>query len=202
MNWFKRWFGKSAGQATSLDDISASIGSLSELVSANEAGIQRGLRRLSMAQRQQSDAIGLLTQESASLKFALAKRHGLMLSYEQILKTLDNLAKINHAATNVADHREVIAPLTTRTIEGLLSLCELEMIALIGKPYPASNCEVVGAVETSEQAQWPPGTVVEVLQQGYQTTQGDVVRSAKVIVSREMTTIQTIAQAEETQNAD
>ena len=195
VSWFKRWFGKSGGRRIDLGDISASIDALSDKVSANEGGIQRGLRRLSMAQKQQSDAI-------TSLKFALAERHGLSLTYEHILQTLDNLAKINHAATNVADHHDVIAPLATRTTEELLSLCALEMIAVIGKPYPAQNCEVIGSVETSELAQWPPGTVVEVLQQGYQTTQGDVVRPAKVIVSREVTTTQTNTQAERMDNAD
>jgi molecular chaperone GrpE (heat shock protein) len=201
-SWFKRWFGRSDGRRINLGDISALIDALSEVVSANEGDIQRRLRRLSMAQKQQSDAIALLTQESASLKFTLAKRHGLILTYEHILQTLDNLAKINHAATNVADHRDVIAPLTTRTMEDLLSLCELEMIAVIGKRYPARNCEVIGAVETLEQAQCPPGTVVEVLQQGYQTIQGDVVRTAKVIVSRETKAAQTNTQLEGTENAN
>ena len=202
VSWFNWWFGKSGGRRIDLGDISASIDALSDKVSANEGGIQRGLRRLSMAQKQQSDAITLLTRESTSLKFALAERHGLSLTYEHILQTLDNLAKINHAATNVADHHDVIAPLATRTTEELLSLCALEMIAVIGEPYPAKNCEVIGSVETSELAQWPPGTVVEVLQQGYQTTQGDVVRPAKVIVSREVTTTQTNTQAERMDNAD
>jgi len=201
-SWFKRWFGKSGDQRINLGDISALIDALNEQVSANESGIQRGLRRLSMAQKQQRDAIALLTQESASLKFALAKRHGLILTYEHILQTLDNLAKIDHAATNVTDHREVIAPLITRTTENLLCLCELEMIAVIGKPYPARDCEVIGAVETLEQTLWPPGTVVEVLQQGYKTIEGDLVRSAKVIVSRAAKAAQTHTQHESTENVD
>jgi len=201
-NWFRRWFGKSGGQRISLGEIAASIDALGETVSANEGGTRRGLRRLSMAQKQQSDAIALLTRESASLKFALAQRHGLILTYEHILQTLDNLDKINHAAANVADYQYVIAPLITRTIEDLLSLCELEMIAVVGKPYPSRDCKVLWAVETLEQAQWPPGTVVEVLQQGYKTIEGDVVRSEKVFVSREAKATQTHTQHERAENDD
>jgi molecular chaperone GrpE (heat shock protein) len=201
MGWFKRWFRKEDDLHTELSNISASIDDLSEAVSANESGTQKGLRRLSMAQKQQSEAIALLTQESTSLKFALAQRNGLTLTYEQILHTLDSLAKVNHAANNAAP-QEIIAPLTARVIEDLLPLCELAIIAEIGKPYPDQGCKVVGATDTSEKPQWPPGTVVEVLQQGYQTTAGDVVRTAKVIVSRETSTLQSIRQTEETGNGD
>jgi len=187
MNWFKRWWGKGARQRTSLEDITSSIEALSEAVSSNESGIQKGLRRLSMAQKQQSDTLAMLAQESASLKFTLTECQGLTLTYDQVLHTLDNLSKIDHAVSNVTDSRNVITPLIERTAKDLLSLCALETMVEIGKPYPDKACEVVGAVETLEQPQWPPGTVVEVLQQGYQTAQGDVVRAAKVVVSREPT---------------
>ncbi|MFT5084198.1 MAG: hypothetical protein ACI9Y1_002251 [Lentisphaeria bacterium] len=101
VSWFKRWLGKGDHQRISLEDMTCSIDVLSESVSKNEIGLQKGLRRLSMAQKQQSDTLALLAQESASLKFVLNERHGLILTYEQILQILDNLSKIDQAAGNV-----------------------------------------------------------------------------------------------------
>lgn len=197
VSWFKRWFGRKSNQPIKLSDISASINTLSEAITTDKSGTQKGLRRLSMAQKQQSEAIALLTQESSSLKFALAQRSGLTLTYEQVLYTLDNLEKVNHAAINTVAVQGIIAPLATRAREDFLRLCELAAIAEIGKPYPAKGCEVVGAVEALKETQWPTGAVVEVLQQGYQTAAGDIVRAAKVIVSGETNTAQSIKQLED-----
>ena len=191
MTWFKRWLCSSNSQ---LDNMASSIDSLREIVVANENGFQKGFRRLSMAQKQQSETLELLLKESSalkeessalaketsSLKFTLAKHQGVAISYEQALQALDNLTKIELVANNTPTHQNILMPLITRAIDDLLSLYKLEKIAEVGKLYPAQACEVVGAVE---QAQYPPGTVTEILQQGYQTRQGDLVRNAKVIVS-------------------
>jgi hypothetical protein len=212
ISWFKRWLGKNDHQRISLEGMTCSIDVLSESVSKNEIGIQKGLRRLSMAQKQQSDTLALLAQESASLKFALNERHGLILTYEQILQILDNLSKIDHVAGNATYPNGVMGPLIERAITDLLSQCALEAVAEIGKPYPAKACEVVGAIDAVvdeaalEQPQWPPGTVIEVLQQGYQTAQGEVVRVAKVIVSQgpvpvQAPSTQTMTHLEETGHA-
>lgn len=202
IGWFKRLFSKEQGQHTKLDGISTSIEALNGTISSNGSVIQKGFRRLSMAQKQQSDAIALLSQESSSIKFALAQAKGLSLTYEQILHLLDGLARVNHAANNAADPREIIAPLVLRMIEDLLSLFELTGVAEVGKPYPEQGCEVVGAADTLESPQWPPGTITEILLQGYQTTAGNLVRTAKVIASREVSTVQTNKQCEDSGHVD
>lgn len=196
MIWFKRWLCRSNSQ---LESMASSIESLREIVSANESGLQKGFRRLSMAQKQQSDTLELLAQESSSLKFTLAKHHGLTISYEQALQMLDNLSKIELAANSTSNPQNVLTPLITRTINDLLSLCEIKEIAKVGKSYPAQACEVVGAVE---QTQYPPGTVTEILQQGYQTVHGDVVRNAKVIVASEPPSTNTTTQPEGSDHAN
>ena len=193
--WFKQWLGRGKVKKISLADVAASVTALSRTIASSDSGVQKGLRRLSLAQKQQNDAIATLTYEFTSLKCAIANRHGVVLTYEQIMRLLDHLAKINHASSNLAgnttNNRDVIAPLVARATEDLLFLCELEAVAEVCHPYPSHGCEVVGAVE---EPRWQPGTVHEILQQGYQTPDGDIVRAAKVIVCREADTEQDITQ--------
>ena len=186
MGWFRQWLSRRNQQ---LEHISSSIDALGDIVSTSDNGFQKGLRRLSMAQKQQSDMLESLVQESsalkqetAALKFALTERHGLTLTYEQVLQTLDNLTKIELAASNSPNSQNIMIPLITRSISDLLSCCGLEVIVAVGNPYPERACEVAGA---TEHAYYSPGIVIEILQQGYQTPEGDVVRAAKVIVAAE-----------------
>ncbi len=195
MRWFRQWLGWGKAKKNALEDISALLSALNQAVSNTDSGIQKGLRRLSLAQQKQSDAIATLSYESTSLKCAIAGRHGVVLTYEHIVHLLDHLAKINHAANN----REVIAPLVARATEELLSLCELEAVAAVSTPYPAQGCEVVGAVAAPLSQ---PGAVHEILQQGYQTPDGQVVRVAKVVVCREANTEQDLTQSNETQDEE
>ncbi len=177
MNWFKGAFARKKTQKISLEEISASIDTLSQTLSDNDAGIKKGLRRLSLAQKQQSDAIDTLSHESRTLKSAIADRHGVVLTYTQIIRFLDHLDKIKRTV----DNTEVIESLLTRATEDVLSLCELEAIADIHSLYPAEGCEVIGAIE---QPRWQAGTVHEILQQGYRDSSGQIVRIAKVVVCR------------------
>ncbi len=178
MNWFKRVFAGKKAERISLEDISASMAALSQTLSDSDGGIKKGLRRLSLAQKQQSDAIDTLSHESRTLKSAIAERHGVVLTYTQIIRLLDHLDKIQRTV----DPKEVIGSLLTRITEDLLSLCELEAITEVHSLYPAEGCEVIGAVE---QPQRPAGTVHEILQQGYRDIDGQIVRRAKVVVCRE-----------------
>jgi molecular chaperone GrpE (heat shock protein) len=178
MSWFKRVFaGKKAGK-NSLEDISASMAALSQTLSNSDGGIKKGLRRLSLAQKQQSDAIDTLSRESRTLKSTIADRHGVVLTYTQIIRLLDHLDKIQRTV----DPGEVIGSLLARVTEDILSLCELAAIAEVHSPYPAEGCEVIGAIE---EPRWQAGTVHEILQQGYRDSGGQIVRGAKVIVCRE-----------------
>lgn len=244
MTWFKRWLCRGNSQ---LDNMASSIESLREIVLANENGFQKGFRRLSMAQKQQSEALELLVRESSALRkessalvkepsalgkepsatakelsapdkepsalnkepsalnkepssltFALAEHRGLTISYEQALHILDNLSKIELAANTISTDQDILAPLIARTTSDLLSLCEIEVTAKVGEPYPTQACEVVGAA--TEKTHYSPGTVTEILQQGYQTRQGNIVRNAKVIVAREPSS--TTTKLEGTENAN
>jgi hypothetical protein len=177
MNWFKRAFAGKKAQKISLEEISASMAALSQTLSDSDGGIKKGLRRLSLAQKQQSDAIDTLSHESRTLKSAIADRHGVVLTYTQIIRFLDHLDKIKRTV----DNGEVIGSLLTRATEDVLSLCELEAIADIHSLYPAEGCEVIGAIE---QPRWQAGTVHEILQQGYRDSNGQIVRVAKVVVCR------------------
>lgn len=153
------------------------MAALSQTLSDSDGGIKKGLRRLSLAQKQQSDAIDTLSHESRTLKSAIADRHGVVLTYAQIIRFLDHLDKIKLTV----DNSEVIGSLLTRATEDVLSLCELEAIADIHSLYPAEGCEVIGAIE---QPRWQAGTVHEILQQGYRDSNGQIVRVAKVVVCR------------------
>jgi hypothetical protein len=177
MSWFKRLFAGKKPKEISLEDISASMAALSQTLSDSDGGIKKGLRRLSLAQKQQSDAIDTLSHESRTLKSAIADRHGVVLTYTQIIRFLDHLDKIKRTV----DNREVIGSLLTRATEDVLSLCELEAIADVHSLYPAEGCEVIGAIE---QPRWQAGTVHEILQQGYRDSNGQIVRVAKVVVCR------------------
>lgn len=178
MNWLKRWLG--TGQlGPLLERMATSLDSVGEAVSSNESALQKGLRRLSMAQKQQNETLERLVQESAKTRFALEAHQGLALSHQQLLRTLDNLAKIELGVGQPSSTREVIAPLIDQTRSDLLADCDIAPVAQVGKPYPDHACEVVGSAEHHD---WPPGTVVEILQQGYQTANGDMLRAAKVMV--------------------
>ncbi len=177
MNWFDR---NKAAQP-SLADIAAAITELSQSLTDNDSGVQKGLRRLSLANKQQSDAITTLAQESISLQSTLAQRHGVILTHEKIIGLLDQLEKIT-LATNGTSNAAVVTPLITRATTELSSVSALEVLAEVGQIYPDQGCEVVVAIEDN---QWEPGTVLEVLQQGYQTPNGDIVRVAKVVVCQE-----------------
>lgn len=175
INWFKR----RAKQDAQLDSLAASIDALCEAVSTNEQGMQKGLRRLAIAQKQQSDTLEQLVQESSSLQHTLTQQ-GLAFTAEQIIKILDNLAKIECAAHPIAQAQAVLAPMVAHAADELLALCAWKAIVTRGKPYPDQACEVIGAIE---QSQYAPGVVIDIVQQGYQTLQGQVVRAAKVIVA-------------------
>jgi len=193
MSWFKRLFAGKKPKETSLEDISASMAALSQTLSDSDGGIKKGLRRLSLAQKQQSDAIETLSHESRALKSTIADRHGVVLTYTQIIHFLDHLDKIKRTV----DPGEVIGPLLTRATDDLLSLCELEAIADVHSLYPAEGCEVIGAIEESR---WQAGTVHEILQQGYRDSNGQIVRGAKVVVCREGQQRGLSPQQEETNN--
>ena len=184
LEWFKRLFSEKEAQqeeGVSLEDIATSVVELQSTVSEMNSSLQKGLRRLSLAQKQQTDSIESLAQESQSLAFNITDRYGKALTYGQVLNIMDHLDKIGHAVDHTGYNSDVINALRFQAAAELVSLFELKEIAHIRQPYPSHGCEVVGAVD---EPLYPEGTVHQILQQGYQTTNGQLVRAAKVIVCR------------------
>ena len=175
MKWLRRWLGSEQDKGL-LEHMAKSFDQVNDAVSSNESALKTGLRRLSMAQKQQNDILERLLEESAKTRAALKTGTSVTLSHEQLLYTLDNLAKIEQAASSTLP---VIESVVEQTIVDLLAHCEVTPIALLGQHYPEQACEVVGSAAHNE---WPDGTVVEILQQGFRTDDGELLRPAKVIV--------------------
>ena len=183
INWLRQCFRgrKTQEEDTLLKDIAFSLSALQQTVEEVNSGVQKGLRRLSLAQKQQTEQIENLAQESRSLAFNIVDRHGKSLTYSQALAILDHLHKIGNAADSADNDNAIIKTLQVEAATDLLSLFELKEIARIRQPYPDQGCEVVGAVDDCLGAE---GTVHQILQQGYQTVDGQILRVAKVIVYR------------------
>jgi molecular chaperone GrpE (heat shock protein) len=191
IDWLKKIFVKETVAQVSLNVIDNSILELSETLAATEGNIQKRLRRLALAQQQQSDAVSELVVESKALKDALQQRHGLVLNYTRILEHLDNLNKIERVLSSTDNdamaNGQLLAPLLYTTTVNFLLHCELQPIAELGEFYPESHCEVLGAVESRVER---PGVVHEILQQGYISINGSTIRGAKVMVYKEPSEIE------------
>lgn len=180
-HWFKQLLSPNQNNTSIQDHIDQKFTALTQAISDNDKSVQKNLRRLSLAQKQQSDAIESLTQESITLSAAIADRHGVVLSYSQLITQLDHLYKIAHCANDNA----TLSVLVERAIKALAETGELTPLVCIHEPYPEHGCEVVGSIDSSQDA---AGTVHEIVQQGYCTADGDIIRGAKVIVVRAQST--------------
>lgn len=139
---------------------------------------KRGLRRLSLAQQQQGEAMERLERQLCALKSSIDQRQGVVFHYEQIIDLLDRLHRIGTAAQSST----AAASLVAACVEQLLQLSGLEAVAREGEQYPGEGCEVLSALPDRER---PPGAVHDIIQQGYRTPAGDLMRTAKVVVVRQ-----------------
>lgn len=173
MNWLHRILG--------IDQLSQGLaGAQTGVLDAfNEAQQEqkKSQRRLALAQQQQHDAIEQLRADVAILAASLAQQHGVPLEYPQLIEHLDQLEKLGqlHSGDESFNH------LLTQTIDMFRTYCGLEPLATLGEPYPEQACEVVAALPSD---QHPPGRVHQILQQGYRSKHGQIVRFAKVVVYR------------------
>ncbi len=174
LHWLKRIF--SSGRKE--PDLALIISEANTNTQDQLAEQKKGLRRLSLAQKQQGEAVERLVQQVSSLKFSLDQHQGVAFDYEKIVHLLDMLSKIETASL---DSTHVVS-LANQTTESILQHASLEEIAHKGADYPESDCEVLGAFP---HPQHPPGTVHDIIQQGYRTLDGGLVRSAKVVVYRQ-----------------
>ena len=182
LHWLKRIF-----SLERKDPALISIISEANTTTQNQLAEQKkGLRRLSLAQKQQGEAVEQLVQQVSTLKFSLDQRQGIAFNYEQIMHLLDMLGKIRTASQD----SNGVASLVDQTTDNILQHASLEKVAHRGADYPEGDCEVLGAFPHQ---QHPPGAVHDIIQQGYRTLDGDLVRSAKVVVYRKLDTTEEIS---------
>ncbi|MBB3061698.1 nucleotide exchange factor GrpE [Microbulbifer rhizosphaerae] len=144
---------------------------------------KKGLRRMSLAQKQQGEALEQLSQQLLSLKSTLQLRNGIIFSQGQVIDLLDRLQRIRTAAS--ADN--AVVQLTDQAIDQMQQLASLHPLVCQGQHYPAQGCEVLSAMPDSGRA---PGTVCEIIQQGYLRETGELIRPAKVVVSSRPTPVE------------
>jgi molecular chaperone GrpE len=101
----------------------------------------------------------------------------------EILPVIDNLERaVGHAAASPGDAAVILdgVKLVLRQFEQALERCEVKPVPAEGQPFDPNLHEAMGQVESAEH---PPGTVVQVLQRGYQTG-GRLLRPALVMIAR------------------
>ncbi len=182
LHWLKRIFSSERKDPALISIISeANTNTQNQL-----AEQKKGLRRLSLAQQQQGEAVEQLVQQVSSLKFSLDQRQGIAFDYGQIVHLLDMLGKIRTASQD----SDNVVSLVDQTTDSILQHTRFEEVAHRGADYPKEDCEVLGAFPHQEH---PPGAVHDIVQQGYRTLDGDLVRSAKVVVYRTLDTTEEIS---------
>jgi molecular chaperone GrpE (heat shock protein) len=171
MRWLKRVFTGDREEHT----LSSLITSTNTQTQVQLAEQKKGLRRLSLAQKQQGEAVERLEQQVLSLKSSLEQCHGVVFDHARIIELLDGLHKIRTAASSSGG----IVSLTDQVIGQLLRTADLKPIAQQGAIYPEEGCEVLNGFPHEHQL---PGAIHEIIQQGYRTSTGDLIRIAKVVV--------------------
>lgn len=177
LHWLKRIFSSERKDSCLVSIISEANTNTQDQLAEQK----KGLRRLSLAQKQQGEAVERLVQQVSSLKFSLDQCQGIAFDYEQIVHLLDMLGKIHTASQGSSS----VVSLVNQTTDSILQHANLEEVAHRGTDYPEDDCEVLGAFPHEQR---PPGTVHDIIQQGYRTLDGDLVRSAKVVVYRKLDT--------------
>lgn len=191
MHWFTRLF-KSNSPAISepslsvqmnlslssfQKDITHSLQEVKDQISESQKEQARNLRRLALAQKQQGEELKEFSQHQMELKSMILADQGALLSLESGMELLDQMHKIASISQDNAE--------TIRLVEEMQQyFCQLFMItpiAVIGVPYPSKGCEISAAIGRTDLT---PGTVVEILEQGFQYSGGDILRAAHVIVSK------------------
>lgn len=170
-----QWLKNSLGIDRAIADLSALVIQANDTTQEHLQEQKKGLRRLALAQKQQGDTMGALKAQVEMLSAHFGSSEGTMLQNEHLLELLDNLHRIELAGQNA----EMVATLVQKTMEGVLQRSRWEALTHVGQPYPEEGCEVIGAIPAAEQT---PGTVREVVQQGYWDAERRLIRTAKVVV--------------------
>lgn len=170
-----QWLKNSLGIDRAVADLSALVIQANDATQEHLQEQKKGLRRLALAQKQQGDSIDALKAQVEGLSAHFEPPEGTVLQNKDLLELLDNLHRIELAGQNT----EMVSPLVQRAVEGVLQHSRWEALAHLGQPYPEEGCEVIGATPTAEQT---PGTVREVIQQGYRDANQQLIRTAKVVV--------------------
>lgn len=142
---------------------------------------KKGLRRLSLAQQQQNDALQELKAQVEQVCVTPNLAGDTVIPDEQLLDLLDDMYRIELASQN----DPMASTLVHRTRDKLLQLSGWRAVAITQSPYPPEDCEVVGGTPSADH---PAGTVQEVIQQGYRNANHQLIRAAKVMVYQQAQT--------------
>lgn len=170
-----QWLSERLGLDRTFSDLSKLIVTLNESTQEQLQEQKKGLRRLSLAQKQQSDSISALSRQIELMGEHSKPVEGTLYPNDRLLELLDSLRRIELASQN----SDMAASLAQKAAADVVDVCHWQAVAWPNQPYPEEGCEVVGAIPASDQ---PPGTVKEVIQQGYKNAQNQLIRTAKVVV--------------------
>jgi len=153
-------------------------------VTTELANLGRNLRRLSMANDQQTDLLKGVNKQLGdfyqfSLQQALAQRQqvdGINIGDKDLLACLDDLDKVLLVTNETSIQRPLLIQLKTR----LLSAAEWQPLAELGRPLGHDHHRIVEVMSDSD---IDAGSVARIIQQGYIQRGGAVLREAAVVVA-------------------
>lgn len=145
----------------------------------------RILRRIALLTEQQLEFGKQLGHQFSTLQDQLSKNipaakesSTLSLSLDEILSLFADLDKLRSSLRSQSVSLEMLDGIS----EKLLARTSLRPIAKLGDIYDPVHCEVVEAIP---KADCRPGTICEILRQGYLTDHGERISPALVVVTKE-----------------
>lgn len=172
--WWPRWLRRKQPAQQETDLIERLNSNIRDEFKEN----QRSLRRLSIAQMKSLDESEKILKTLESFRAEYLTQSGFMVTPMEILDILDDLDKL---ASTLDPENHVSATITSNLCARLEAKFELSPIAATGEIYPEESCQVAAAVADND---YPPGTVLEIIEQGYLIASEKVLRPAKVVVAK------------------
>lgn len=171
------WIKVKLGLEQSFGQLSRQLLDAAEPLNVSLQDQKKTLRRMSLAQMQQSESLEFIQQGLSSLCRTVEQRDGITVKFADCLEILDQLSKLQLLTKQYQDLELAVRHASQTTYKRL----KIEATAELHQAYPAHDCEVVGAVEDRDHQ---PGTVLDIVQQGYRSQAGNLLRPAKVVVAK------------------
>lgn len=139
---------------------------------------QKNLRRLVLAQKQQTERIEGVVEDVAKILDLTRVETTMSFSLEETMSLLSSLGQLGELVQShpVASSMLQQSIGTIRSKSGLVPICKL------GEPYPDQDCEIVGVVESLTKQS---GIIESITEQGYRFEGGKTVKKAKVVVTKQ-----------------